>query len=108
MWLIVDSGSTKTDWALALSAQNYSIINTAGINPVVQSEEQVRQNIQHELLLKIHGEGLCAESVERIYFYGAGCIPEKTHIIKDVMSETFIKAESIEVESALLRSARSL
>ena len=55
MWLIVDSGSTKTDWALALSAQNYSIIKTAGINPVVQSEEQIRQNIQHELLLKMHG-----------------------------------------------------
>lgn len=108
MWLIVDSGSTKTDWALAFSAQNYSIIKTAGINPVVQSEEQIRQNIQHELLLKMHGEGLCAESVERIYFYGAGCIPEKTHIIKDVLSQTFINAESIEVESDLLGAARSL
>ena len=53
MWLIVDSGSTKTDWVVADSAKDYSIIKTGGINPVVQSEEQIRQNIQHELLQKM-------------------------------------------------------
>lgn len=108
MWLIVDSGSTKTDWVVADSAKDYTKIKTGGINPVVQSEEQIRQNIQHELLQKMHGEGLRAESVERIHYYGAGCIPEKTHIIKEVLRQTFANAHTIEVESDLLGAARSL
>ena len=37
MKLIVDSGSTKTDWCFADSSDVYVLVHTDGINPVVQS-----------------------------------------------------------------------
>lgn len=42
-----------------------------------------------------------------IYFYGAGCIPEKTNIVKTALAQNFPKA-NILVESDLLGAAHAL
>ena len=39
MTLIVDSGSTKTDWCFLSHSNTTLTIQTKGINPVVQSQE---------------------------------------------------------------------
>lgn len=49
MILIVDSGSTKTDWCFVSHKHTTHIIHTKGINPVVQSQEEVRQTIEVDM-----------------------------------------------------------
>ena len=99
MILIADSGSTKTDWC----TEDAHIIHTSGINPVHQSENTIQQIIEKELLTQLPKEVPC----EAIHFYGAGCTPEKSLIIKQVLSQYFPKA-TIEVNSDLLGAARAL
>lgn len=69
MKLIVDSGSTKTDW-IALNPQNEVIYETQtlGLNPQVLSDQILEERIinNYDLYRK-------RKSVNYIHFYGAGC-----------------------------------
>ena len=69
MRLIVDSGSTKTDW-IALDGNNEILFETQtqGLNPQVLSEQIIEERIFNNCDLYRH-----RASVEKIYFYGAGC-----------------------------------
>ena len=76
--LIADSGSTKTDWALTgidPSPRRVSAatrFHTQGINPIHQSDNEIRQILHQELL-----PYLSTENVSHVYFYGSGVRPEK-------------------------------
>lgn len=103
MILIADSGSTKTDWCAVEHGEILERIFTKGMNPFFQSEEEMREEIAENLRPKLPGKALTA-----VYFYGAGCTPEK---IPQVLSA--IKAEldvdgPIEVASDMLGAARGL
>lgn len=51
MLLIADSGSTKTTWCLCDdTVENRLVVETQGINPVHQTEEQIRGVLVDELL----------------------------------------------------------
>ena len=50
MKLIVDSGSTKTDWCFADSSDVYVLVHTDGINPVVQSYDEMLSVVQKQML----------------------------------------------------------
>lgn len=69
MKLIVDSGSTKTDW-IALNPQNEVVYETQtlGLNPQVLSDQILEERIinNYDLYRK-------RKSVNYIHFYGAGC-----------------------------------
>ena len=68
MRIIVDSGSTKTDWRIINSLHsNIKSIQTKGINPVLYSREYILKEIQ-----KINNI-INPELVERLDFYGSGC-----------------------------------
>ena len=99
MILIADSGSTKTDWCIGSSFT----IQTKGINPFHQSEEVIQQILNNELLPQLPEEVL----IDAIYFYGAGCTPEKSPIIQRTLSHCFPQC-TIEVNSDLLGAARAL
>jgi N-acetylglucosamine kinase-like BadF-type ATPase len=99
MILIADSGSTKTDWCIGSSI----IIQTKGINPFHQSEEVIQQILTNELLPQMPEEVL----IDAIYFYGAGCTPEKSPIIQRALSHCFPQS-AVEVNSDLLGAARAL
>ena len=99
MILIADSGSTKTDWCIGSSFT----IQTKGINPFHQSEEVIQQILNNELLPQLPEEVL----IDAIYFYGAGCTPEKSPIIQRALSHCFPQC-TIEVNSDLLGAARAL
>ena len=72
MILIADSGSTKTAWCLTDGKSKKSIM-TQGINPFLQSEQEISAILHNELFCDINlGE------TDDIYFYGAGCTPEKS------------------------------
>jgi N-acetylglucosamine kinase-like BadF-type ATPase len=97
MTLIADSGSTKTQW----NADGQDIF-TDGINPFFQSEIEISGLLNTQLVPKID-----VEKVKKIYFYGAGCLPEKTEKIKNALA-IFFQSADIEIESDLLGAARAL
>lgn len=103
MKLIADSGATKTDWCIGKSPTDCRIIQTQGINPFHQSKEHIRMVLSEELLPQLEKE----ESITHIHFYGAGCTPEKSVILKGILRTIFPEAD-ISVESDLLGAARSL
>lgn len=106
MILIADSGSTKTHWCLMTASGQCSDIRTDGINPVLQTYEAVHRTISDQLLPQI-AKFLWAGSVTDVFFYGAGCTPEKKGIVKQALVSIFKKAE-VQVESDMLGAARGL
>lgn len=103
MIIIADSGSTKTDWCLGKTRTNNSIVRTEGINPVHQSADEIKRTIAGTLVPQLNNSA----EVTDIYFYGAGCIPEKTDIVRTALLQSFPQAHIL-VESDLLGAARAL
>lgn len=103
MILIADSGATKTDWCIGQSQADYRIIQTQGINPFHQTAEHIRKVLEEELLPQLNDTA----TISHIHFYGAGCTPEKSLIVKEALQKLFTQAQ-IQVESDLLGAARSL
>jgi len=98
MILIADGGSTKADWiALDNDKNELFRVRTLGLNPAVISEEELSNRIVNMFqLINIK------DSVEKIYFYGAGCgTPKPVAILKNVMKAIFTNAE-ITVEEDML------
>ncbi|MBQ8889591.1 MAG: ATPase [Bacteroidaceae bacterium] len=103
MILIADSGATKTDWGFRQDIKDRRIVQTQGINPFHQSKEHINKVVREELLPQMED----ATRISHIYFYGAGCTPEKSLVVKEVLHTIFPQAE-VEVQSDLLGAARSL
>jgi len=106
MILIADSGSTKTHWCLMTANGQSSEFFTDGINPFFQTQEEVRESISNQLLPQI-GSLLWAGTITRIFFYGAGCTPEKSPLLAEVLEQVFSKAKA-EVCSDMIGAARGL
>lgn len=99
MHLIIDSGSTKTDYRWIEDGIVQHQDNSLGINPFLQSPEDILATLS-----KVVHKGAVPS---HIYFYGAGCTAEKSVIVKEQLSILYPKAH-IEVASDLLGAARSL
>lgn len=90
MHLIVDSGSTKSDWVLLKGSTNESF-NTMGLNPYFHSEDTVYEAISENLNLFSY-----RDEVTHLFFYGAGCSSEKLNqIIHGGLSRVFRKAKIV-------------
>ena len=76
MFLIADSGSTKTDWCLCNKGTAILRIQTQGINPYHQSEEAIEQVLTNELLPQLNqqAEDAAIKITKSLHviFYGAG------------------------------------
>ncbi len=100
MILIADSGSTKTDWAI-ISGTNIKKFTTSGINPFYLNSIEISQILQDEF-----PDGL-KNNFANMWFYGAGCTPEKKNIVFQALQTSFNSLQ-INVESDLLGTARAL
>ena len=90
MHLIVDSGSTKSDWVLLKDMGNEAFY-TMGLNPYFHDEDTVCEAIEEN-------EDLFAyrDDVTHLYFYGAGCSsPELNQIIHGGLSRVFTNAHIV-------------
>ena len=95
MILVVDSGSTKTDW-IALSEDGKQLFQTQtlGLNPQILSQELIVNRITENSELYAS-----REDVTRLYFYGAGCGVEKPSVyIATIFKNFFSKAADIVVK----------
>ena len=114
MKLIVDSGSTKAAWCVALPGGMTFTVQTAGINPVRDDEAAMsaviggaRVSIESELILGRASSFASSRSFSQVYFYGAGCIPPYSDSVRELLQQAFPEA-GVAVESDLLGAARAL
>jgi N-acetylglucosamine kinase-like BadF-type ATPase len=103
MQIIADSGSTKTTWCVVDQGIQHKKIQTSGINPFYQTEEEISLLIAEFVVPETAGI-----NISDIWFYGAGCaFPDKKLMISGALSSYYQNAV-IDVESDLLAAARSL
>lgn len=102
MIILADSGSTKTDWCL-LDGAKAERVRTAGMNPYFQSEEEMVQTLQTQLLPAVTD----AKAVKAVYFYGAGCASAAVNE-KVARAIDYFFPVSMEVQSDLMAAARAL
>ena len=89
MYLIVDSGSTKTDW-FAIDEKGSVLFSTQtlGLNPQVVSSAILTERIINNFDLFQN-----RKKVSKLFFYGAGCgIKSTTERIKRVFEEIFVNS----------------
>ena len=90
MILIVDSGSTKTDWiAINDNGEILFQTQTLGLNPQVLTEYIIEERIVNNYDLYQN-----RNSVTKLFFYGAGCGTEPPRVmIKGVFQNIFKSSE---------------
>lgn len=86
MILIADSGSSKTDWRVIRKDGEIEQFRTVGFNPYYQKPEAMLRDLETESIQRLKG------SIEKVYFYGAGCTGEKnketvSRLIKTVLGD---------------------
>ncbi|WP_203258210.1 N-acetylglucosamine kinase [Hyunsoonleella ulvae] len=90
MILIVDSGSTKSDW-LAVDKEGNKLmekVRTKGLNPAILSEKKLHKTILKSEELKAH-----KDEATHVFFYGAGCGTENAReLLSSVLKSIFTKA----------------
>lgn len=106
MILIADSGSTKVHWCLMAANGHTAEFMTDGINPLFQTSDAMRNSISNQLLPQM-ASMLWAGTVTHVFFYGAGCTPEKAPFVKQAIEGVFKKAQA-EVASDMVGAARGL
>lgn len=106
MILIVDSGSTKTDWTFLNGQEVLHSVKTQGINPFHLQKRDIDRILQSELLPET--ESIDNSSVSELYYYGAGCATNQVcQEMKELLNQYFPNAD-ICVESDMLGAARAL
>jgi N-acetylglucosamine kinase-like BadF-type ATPase len=92
MILIVDSGSTKTDWiAINTLGETLFATQTLGLNPQVLSSAILRERMINNFDLYQN-----RKEVTHLYFYGAGCgVDTPQRRIKKVFDEIFVNSDII-------------
>lgn len=103
MKLIADSGSTKTDWALLGSDGVSCGFTTTGINPVVLDRNVMENLLKSELLPRVPD----TSAVKEVRFYGAGCTPSQSPVVKALL-ETLFPSARVVVDSDLMGAAIAL
>ena len=106
MILIADSGSTKTHWCLIANNGDANEFFTDGINPFFQTTDAMQNSVSNQLLPQM-GHLMWVGPVTNVFFYGAGCTPEKIPFVTRALQAVFKNAQ-VEVNSDMLGAARAL
>lgn len=106
MKLVVDSGSTKSDWGFFNTPYDLKVYKTQGMNPLHIHGDELKTIISHELLDK--NPDIKPDQVKELFFYGSGCAnnticSQMENILKD-----YFPNASITVDSDMLGAARAL
>lgn len=103
MYLIADSGSTKTDWALVDGGKTLKRLRTRGMNPFQMSEEEIAEEVRLSLI-----PNLPTAVVDHVFFYGAGCTKEKQPVVERALRKHLDIKSACDVESDMLGAARAI
>lgn len=106
MKLIVDGGSTKTDWGFFNEPDRLQVYKTQGINPCHQNSERIMEIVRTELLGPM--TDIDCSGITHVHYYGAGCAtPTLCDAVRDILAGFFPNAD-ITVDSDMLGAARAL
>ncbi len=105
MILIVDSGSTKTDWAF-YNPKGLKVFKTQGINPYHQTPAAITDIIRNELISQT--SDYPGQEVKELHYYGAGCANQSICLQMCNILKEFFPNAAISVESDMLGAARAL
>lgn len=101
MFLLADSGSTKTHWALVHQGQTREL-STEGLNPRLTDESAFLL-----ILRQVRQDLVCGNPLNAIFFYGAGCgTQQMQQHVGQLLKEVFPKAD-VAVEGDLLGACRA-
>jgi N-acetylglucosamine kinase-like BadF-type ATPase len=102
-YLIVESGSTKTDWCLLRKNKKPVYHTTSGINPYLQSPESILEMLQLEMPV-----GHLKHAPAQICYYGAGAVSKlKQQEISTILKQHF-GVTKVEVNGDMMAAARAL
>ncbi|MCF6361338.1 MAG: hypothetical protein L3J29_11335 [Cyclobacteriaceae bacterium] len=101
MWLVADSGSTKTEWALFDNDGVHKQFLSLGLNPLFLSKKEFNTEI-----LKSFSSNERLD-VTKLWFYGAGCGSEKVKAKTKLWLKESFKNAIIDVNSDMLAAARA-
>lgn len=95
MKLVVDSGSTKSDWILFDSGNIFiKTFSTLGLNPEVVSQKEIlnRLNVSEDLMV-------LQTQIKELHFYGSGCgTPRSKKLMEDALRCFFTAVENFIVK----------
>ena len=104
MKLIIESGSTKTDWRSVTDDGKVIGFRTSGINPLLQSEDDIR-SVMARAIPEVNPQG---RTVDEVFFYGAGVLsPAFAEPLVSLLA-TWCPLARIECETDLTAAARAL
>jgi N-acetylglucosamine kinase-like BadF-type ATPase len=102
-YLIADSGSTKTDWCLLRKGKKPVRFSTQGINPYLQSKQDIEGMLKNELPWD-NGK----YQVDKMSYFGAGAAnPEKQIFLEEILVRHF-GIKKTEVAGDMVAAARAL
>lgn len=104
MKLIVESGATKTAWRSLASDGTVREALTPGLNPTCLDEEICRDIIRSA----IPALNPAGETIEHVYFYGAGLVSEESASILRASLDMWCPFATVEFHSDILAAARAL
>ena len=110
MILIADSGSTKTAWSLLEPKTKETLVRvqTKGMNPFFQTEDEMVDELIGTLLPQL-ASSLATQNIREVYFYGAGCTPEKCPQVERALRRALaLETGTVEVYSDMVGAARGL
>lgn len=100
--LIAEAGATKTDWSLLKHKSDPIRLQSIGINPAQDTQNDIK------IILEKVKDQLIGQEIDSIYFFGAGCATPLLRLkIIEALKDVF-KIDSIEVESDLKAAALAL
>jgi len=100
MQLIIESGSTKADWALFSSKEDAKMYTTHGINPTTLADLDVIE-LPAELTARL-------DKVSKIHYYGAGInTMQAVERIKAWFIKKCVNAKEVQVAEDCLAAARA-
>jgi N-acetylglucosamine kinase-like BadF-type ATPase len=104
MILVADSGSTKTEWALAEDPERIDFLVTAGYNPYFDKK------VTWEIPLSewLQKRSVPGKDIDRIYYYGAGCDRQEGQEAVRKALLRLLPGREITVEDDLTGAARAL
>lgn len=101
---VADSGSTKTDWALAdCDGHILHSCTTQGLNPHLLSDSQIL-----DILAAVDRGGFDDGQVDKVSFYGAGCGTDAQQMRMRMLLADVFQATDIQVAGDLLGACRAV
>ena len=104
MFIVVESGATKTAWRAVCEDGNVRAVQTAGLSPTCLDLEHT-QEIVRKAIPELNPEG---KHVDEIFFYGAGLVsPQSCAPIEEAL-QMWCPMSNVHFYSDILAAARAL